>query len=89
MDKGKAKMSEYKDDKSDGNESPPSLDSKFGVPIKRTPAAKKSLTSANEKLCRLSREKNSVTRFGYNEYMAHHYVFTMKASVRTKRKDRV
>ena len=80
-DKGKGKMPEYDvrhPDDSDSNVSAPSLDNEFGVPIMRPPRVKKVLTSANEKLCRSSREKNPVTRFGYNEYMAHHYAFTMK-----------
>ena len=74
MDKGKAKMSEYEDDRFDGNESTHSLDSEFGgfdVPI----GVKKVLTSENEKLCCSTREKNPVSRFGYNDYMAYHYAF--------------
>ena len=55
------------------------LDSEFGIPIMQTPRVKKALTSANEKLRRSSRAKNPITRFSYNEYMAHHYAFTMKA----------
>ena len=59
MDKGKAKMSKYEDDRFDDNETTHSLDSKFGgfdVPI----GVKKALTSANEKLRRSTREKNPV-----------------------------
>ena len=55
MDKGKAKMSEYEDDRFDDNESTYSLDSELGVfdiPI----GAKKALISANEKLRRLTRD---------------------------------
>ena len=29
----------------------------------------------------LTREKNPITRFYYNEYMAHHYAFMMKVVV--------
>ena len=36
--------------------------------------------SANEKLRRSTREKNPVSRFGYNDYMAYHYVFFMKVA---------
>ena len=60
MDKGKAKMPEYEDDHFDDNESTHSLDSEFGgfdVPI----GVKKALTSANEKLCCSTREKNPVS----------------------------
>ena len=84
MDKGKGKIPEYEVDHPDNNDSDvsaPSLDSEFGVPIMRTPGVKKALTVANEKLYRSSRAKNPVTRFGYNEYMAHHYGFTMKVAV--------
>ena len=69
MDKGKAKMQEYEDDHFDDNESTQSLDSEFGgfnVPI----GVKKALTSANEKLHLSTREKNPVSRFAYNNYMA-------------------
>ena len=74
-------MPEYDVDHTDDNDSDVSarsLDSDFGVSIMRTPRVKKALTSANEKLYRSSRAKNPVTRYAYNEYMAHHYAFTMK-----------
>ena len=80
MDKGKAKMPEYEDDHFDDNESTHSLDIEFGrfnVPIR----VKKALKSANEKLCRSTREKNPVRRFGYNNYMAYHYAFMMKVAI--------
>ena len=84
LDKGKCKMPEYEvevhPDDSDPNLSAPSLDSEFGVPIMRTPRVKKVLTSTNEKLRRSSRAKNPVTRYAYNEYIAHHYAFTMKVT---------
>ena len=35
------------------------------------------LTLTNEKLRRSSLEKTQVTRYAYNEYMAHHYAFAM------------
>ena len=85
LDKGKCKMPEYEvevhPDDSDPNLSAPSLDSEFGVPIMRTPRVKKVLTSTNEKLCCSLRAKNSITLYAYNEYMAHHYAFTMKVVV--------
>ena len=55
-----------------------SLDREFSVPIMCTPGVKKALTSTNEKLRRSSRAKTQVTRSAYNEYIAHHYAFTMK-----------
>ena len=42
---------------------------------------KKALTSTNEKLRRSSGVKTQVTRFAYNEYMAHHYALAMKVVV--------
>ena len=60
MDKGKAKMWEYEDDRFDDNEFAHSLNSEFGgfdVPI----GVKKALTSANEKLHRCTLEKNPVS----------------------------
>ena len=81
-DKGKGKMPEYEvevhPDDRDSDDSARSLDSEFGVPIMRTPGVKKALTSTNEKLRRSSRAKTQVTRYAYNEYMAHHYALAMK-----------
>ena len=76
-------MPEYEDDHFDDNESTHSLDNEFGgfdEPIIRSPGVKKVLTSANEKLRRSTREKNPVSRFGYNDYMAYHYIFMMKVA---------
>ena len=42
----------------------------------------KALESAHEKLRRSSREKNPVSPFGYNDYMAYHYAYMM-TTVRT------
>ena len=46
----------------------------------RTPGVKKALTSTNEKLRCSSRAKDPDNRYAYNEYMAHHYAFTMKVA---------
>ena len=54
MDKGKAKMAEYEDDRFDDDASLDSELGRFDVPI----GAKKALISANEKLRRFTREKN-------------------------------
>ena len=86
MDKGKAKMAEYEDDRFDDDASTHSLDSELGgfdVPSK----AKKALISTNEKLRRSTREKNPVSRFGYNDYMAYHYAFMMKVATVRCRED--
>ena len=85
MDKGKGKIPEYEVDHPDNNDSDvsaPSLDSEFGVSIMRTPRVKKALTVANEKLYRSSRAKNLVSQCTYNEYMAHHYAFTIKVAAK-------
>ena len=80
LDIGKANLQEYEEDHLDGNESTHSLDSEFeGLDI-RTNGAKKALESANEKLRRSTREKNPVSRFGYDEYMAYHYAFMTKVA---------
>ena len=79
MDKGKAKMLEYEDDRFDDNESTHSLDSEFGGFDVRI-GAKKALISANEKLRRSPREKNPVSLFGHNDYMAYDYAFMMKVA---------
>ena len=66
-----SKMSEYKD--LNDNASIHSLDSEsegLDISIIQTVGAKKALESANEKLRRSSREKNPVSHFGYNDYMA-------------------
>ena len=80
LDKGKAKMSEYEDT---NNTSTHSLDSESeGLDISNTQTARaqKALETANEKPHRSSREKNPVNRFGYNDYMAYHYAYMMKAT---------
>ena len=83
MDKGKAIMLEYEDDHFDDNESTHSLDSAFGgfdVPIMRTPSVKKLISMANEKLHCFTRQKNLVSRFGYNDNMAYNYAFMIKVA---------
>ena len=42
---------------------------------------KKALEVTKGKLCQSNRQKNPVVRFGYNEYMAHHYAFMMKVTI--------
>ena len=79
MDKGKAKMTEYEDNQFDDNESTHSLDN-FDLPIMRTPGVKKAISTVNKKLHRSTREKNPVSRFGYNNYMAYHYAFMIKVA---------
>ena len=59
-------------------------DSEYGgqeLPTMRTPGAKKTLTRANEKLCRSTREENIVSRFNYNDCMTYDYAFMMKVAI--------
>ena len=49
----------------------------------KSASTEKASTSANVRLRRSTRQKNPVMRFGYNEYMAHHYAYmTRVAEVR-------
>ena len=41
----------------------------------KSTSTEKALTSANEKLRRSTHQKSPVVRFGYNEYMTHHYMY--------------
>ena len=82
LDKGKSKMSEY-DDLND-NASTHSLDNEsegLDIPIIQMAGVRKALVSANEKLRPSSREKNPVSRFDYNDYMAYHYAYMMKVTL--------
>ena len=65
-------------DKSDVDGPACSVDYEFVVPMMKTPRVKKALMGTNEKVCCLTREKNIVTRFGYDDYMAYHYAFMIK-----------
>jgi hypothetical protein len=40
----------------------------------------KASTSRNERLRRSTRTRNPVVRFGYNEYMAHHYAYIARVA---------
>ena len=49
---------------------------------RKSEPAKKGPKPGNDKLCRSSRQKNPVKRYGHNKYMAYHYVYiTMVAEV--------
>ena len=79
-------MPKYEVDHIDGSDSDllaRSIDSalgEFGVPIMQTLGVKKALTTTNEKLQCVIKEKNPVSRFGCNDYMAYHYSFMMKVA---------
>ena len=83
-EKGKKKVSDSdtKRNESDRRESDSeaSRDESSG---EKSASAEKTSTSGNERLRRSTRPKNPVVRFGYNEYMAHHYAYmTRVAEVR-------
>ena len=74
-------MPEYKEDPSNGNKSTDSLDSEFGafdVPLMRTHGVQKAISTANEKLRRSTREKNPVSWFNCNDYIAYYNAFMIK-----------
>ena len=75
-EKGKKKIADYDFGhvESDRNESD-SEPIKKEPPQKRLKSAKKAMKSANEQLRRSAHLKNPVKRYGYNEYMAHHYAY--------------
>ena len=72
--KGKMPEQEAKDTTSceDSDHSPRSVDSKYEM--------KKATEVTKAKLRQSNRQKNPIVRFGYNEYMAHHYAFMMKVA---------
>ena len=83
-EKGKKKVSDAdtKKNESDRRESDSEASHDESSGEKSAPAEKTS-TSGNERLRRSARTKNPVVRFGYNEYMAHHYAYmTRVAEVR-------
>ena len=75
-DKGKKKVSDSGTDRneSDRRESDSEGTGDGSSKVKST-STEKASSSANERLRRSTRQKNPVVRFGYNEYMAHHYVY--------------
>ena len=44
----------------------------------RSDSAKMAMKSATKKLRRSASHKNPLIRYGYNEYVAHHYAYMMK-----------
>ena len=82
LDKGKAKMLEYEDPIE--KKSTYSLDSELeglDTPMIQKNRAKKAIISTNEILYRSTQEKNLVSQFGYDDYMAYHYAFMMKVVI--------
>jgi hypothetical protein len=83
-EKGKKKTPEYDfgSAKSVRSESDVELVEK-GPSRRRSKSTERVAKSGNHELRRSTRQKNPVKRYGYNEYMAHHYVYmTRVAEVR-------
>ena len=80
-EKGKKKMPEFETghDESDRCASD-SGKQKGGSSTKKTETAKKGLKPGNGELRRSTRQKDPVMRYGYNEYMAHHYAYMTKVA---------
>ena len=67
-------MPEYNTDKGASDQGESKTNRSEGGPQElRSNAPKRALKSANEKLHQSTHHKNLIVRYGYNEYMAHHY----------------
>ena len=75
-------MSEYGTEvgTSDRSESDEAITSDEAPQKLRTNSAKRAMKLANEKLHRSNCHKYPVGRFGYNKYMAHHYLYMVKVA---------
>ena len=80
-EKVKKKMLEYNTDRdeSDRRESD-SEKSNDGPSRAMSTSAKKASTSANEQLRQSTCQKNPIVRFGYYEYMVHHYAYMTRVA---------
>ena len=80
-EKGKKKMSEYDTGQAESNQSG-SESGKNGVesPRKRSKSVEKATKSTNLEFLRFTRQKNHVKRYGYNQYMVHHYAYMVKVA---------
>ena len=75
-EKGKKKVSDSGTDRNDSDRrESDSEGTGDGSSKVKSASTEKASKSANVKLRRSTRQKNPVDRFGYNEYMAHHYVY--------------
>ena len=75
-EKGKTKVSDYGTDRNESDRlESGSEENDDGSSRAKSVSAEKASTSANEQLRRSIIQKNPVMRFGYNEYMAHHYAY--------------
>ena len=80
-EKGKKKMPEYGTDRSESNQrESDSEKSDDGSSRPKSVSAEQASTLANENLRRSTHQKNPVVRFGYNEYMMHHYAYMSRVA---------
>ena len=54
--------------------------SEDGLLTRRSISAKDVIKSEEQELCRSTRQMYPMMRFGYNEYMAHHYAYMTKVA---------
>ena len=82
-EKGKQNISEYETSNVESDQSEFDSRKEEGGSLRtKSEPAKKGPKPGNDKLCRSSRQKNLVKRYGHNKYMAYHYVYiTMVAEV--------
>ena len=80
--KGNTKMTKYhnKTSASEQSNSDITMRNESGTFELRTDSAKRAMKLANEKLHRSNCHKYPVGRFGYNKYMAHHYLYMVKVA---------
>ena len=83
-EKGKNKVPDYDTDRKESYRRESDFEeSDDGSSRAKSTSAEKASTSANEQLHQTTRQKNPVVRFGYNEYMMHHFAYmTCVAEVR-------
>mgnify|MGYP000072978367 CR=1 FL=1 len=79
--KGKMKAPEYGTETETSNQRESDMATGKDVPPRvRSESGERATKSATQKLRRSTRQKNTVMWFGYNEYMAHHYVYMMRVA---------
>ena len=80
-EKGKKKMPDYGTDKDKSDQSESDTEKNVdGRSESKSESAKRALKLVNEKAYRSTLHKHPVLRYGYNEYMVHHYAYMMKVA---------
>jgi hypothetical protein len=73
-EKGKGKVSDSDTQRNESHGCEPDYEAQGGgTSGEKSTLVEKTSTSGNERLRRYTRTKKPVERFGYNEYMVHHY----------------